>query len=266
MPRVLRRARAAGAARRGRRPAAARDPRAAQVPVRCRPRLPEPRPPIAHPVRRRGAAHQPDHRAGHLARQHACSCSTSRPSACMPRDVGRIVGVMQRLRDAGNTLVVVEHDEGHAADAAEAQGAHLLPDGHASRRACRSAAAADHRRVGVQRAVPRGGSDPAREHHRRRGQRLGGRDHDADARAFHAWPSGSRRRADRLARADRACPDRARSARTDSRRGSGHPPAPRAADIEAEVSASTHIAGSPPSCATACPVRRARSASGTGRR
>ncbi|MGC1389293.1 MAG: hypothetical protein WA807_14880, partial [Steroidobacteraceae bacterium] len=26
------------------------------------------------------------------------------------RDVGRIVGVMQRLRDAGNTLVVVEHD------------------------------------------------------------------------------------------------------------------------------------------------------------
>ena len=27
-----------------------------------------------------------------------------------PRDVSRIVGVMQRLRDAGNTLVVVEHD------------------------------------------------------------------------------------------------------------------------------------------------------------
>src|SRR3984885_126108 len=27
-----------------------------------------------------------------------------------PRDVERIVGVMHRLRDAGNTLVVVEHD------------------------------------------------------------------------------------------------------------------------------------------------------------
>ena len=26
------------------------------------------------------------------------------------RDVGRIIGVMQRLRDAGNTLIVVEHD------------------------------------------------------------------------------------------------------------------------------------------------------------
>ncbi len=27
-----------------------------------------------------------------------------------PRDIGRLVGVLQRLRDAGNTLVVVEHD------------------------------------------------------------------------------------------------------------------------------------------------------------
>src|ERR1700727_141573 len=35
-----------------------------------------------------------------------------------PRDVDRIVGVMRRLRDAGNTLVVVEHDPKviHAAD------------------------------------------------------------------------------------------------------------------------------------------------------
>jgi excinuclease ABC subunit A len=27
-----------------------------------------------------------------------------------PRDMGRVIGVMQRLRDAGNTLIVVEHD------------------------------------------------------------------------------------------------------------------------------------------------------------
>ena len=27
-----------------------------------------------------------------------------------PRDIGRLIGVLQRLRDAGNTLVVVEHD------------------------------------------------------------------------------------------------------------------------------------------------------------
>ncbi len=45
---------------------------------------------------------------------------------------------------------------------------------------------ADHRRGRVQRAVHRGGADPPREHRRRRGQRLDGRDHDADARARHA--------------------------------------------------------------------------------
>jgi excinuclease ABC subunit A len=27
-----------------------------------------------------------------------------------PRDMHRVIGVMQRLRDAGNSLVVVEHD------------------------------------------------------------------------------------------------------------------------------------------------------------
>ena len=27
-----------------------------------------------------------------------------------PRDIGRLIGVLQRLRDAGNTIVVVEHD------------------------------------------------------------------------------------------------------------------------------------------------------------
>ena len=27
-----------------------------------------------------------------------------------PRDIGRVIGVMQRLRDAGNSLLVVEHD------------------------------------------------------------------------------------------------------------------------------------------------------------
>jgi excinuclease ABC subunit A len=32
-----------------------------------------------------------------------------------PRDMDRIVKAMQRLRDAGNTLVVVEHDPGRDA-------------------------------------------------------------------------------------------------------------------------------------------------------
>ena len=40
---------------------------------------------------------------------NTCSCSTSRPSACT-RGTSGASGVMERLRDAGNSLVVVEHD------------------------------------------------------------------------------------------------------------------------------------------------------------
>ena len=42
-----------------------------RLPVRRRPGLPDARPPVAHALGRRGAAHQPHHRARHLARQHA---------------------------------------------------------------------------------------------------------------------------------------------------------------------------------------------------
>ena len=48
-----------------------RDPHAPQIPLRRRPGLPDPRPPVAHPVGRRSTAHQPHDRARHLARQHA---------------------------------------------------------------------------------------------------------------------------------------------------------------------------------------------------
>src|SRR5258708_17057086 len=38
-------------------------------------------------------------------------CVLAEPSIGLhPRDMGRVIGVMQRLRDAGNSLVVVEHD------------------------------------------------------------------------------------------------------------------------------------------------------------
>jgi hypothetical protein len=66
-----------GTARRRRRPArppapaARRDPHATALPVRCRPGLPEPGPPEPFAVGRRGAAHQPDDRARHLAGQYA---------------------------------------------------------------------------------------------------------------------------------------------------------------------------------------------------
>ena len=57
---------------------------------------------------------------------------------------------------------------------AQAQGADLLPHGHGAGRRSGPSAAPDHRRIGVQRAVHRGGADPAREH-RRRARARGGR-------------------------------------------------------------------------------------------
>ncbi len=65
----------------------------------------------------------------------------------------------------------------------QAQGPHLLPDGHGPGGGAGPAAAPDHGRVGVQRAVHRGRPDPRRPRRRRRRQRLEGRAHDADERA-----------------------------------------------------------------------------------
>ena len=70
LPGVLRPAAPARPPRRGHRAAARRDPRPPRLPRRGRPGLPHPGPPVAHPLRRRGPAHQPDHRAGHLAGEH----------------------------------------------------------------------------------------------------------------------------------------------------------------------------------------------------
>ena len=61
---------ASGDSRRGKRAPAGRDPHAPQVSLRRRPGLPHARPPIAHAVGRRSAAHQPHHRARHVAGQY----------------------------------------------------------------------------------------------------------------------------------------------------------------------------------------------------
>ena len=42
-----------------------------------------------------------------------------------PRDIGRLIGVMEGLRDKGNTLLVVEHEEA----VMRAARAHVLPRG-----------------------------------------------------------------------------------------------------------------------------------------
>ncbi len=67
---LLRGAIAARAARRGSRSPARRDTRAARLPRRRGPLVPHARPPVAHAFRRRGAAHQPHHRARDVARQY----------------------------------------------------------------------------------------------------------------------------------------------------------------------------------------------------
>ncbi len=88
------------------------------------------------------------------------------------RDVGRIVGVMQRLRDAGNTLLVVEHDPKvmQAADRVidigpgpGEHGGHIVFDGPAGAlREARGSLTADYlfhrRRVEIPAGAPRGAS------------------------------------------------------------------------------------------------------------
>ena len=83
-------------------------------------------------------------------------------------------------------LEVVHARRPHRRRRRQAQGPDLLPDGHGAGGRPGPAAAPDHRRGGVQRALHRGGADPGRERRRRRRQRLEGRADDADERARRA--------------------------------------------------------------------------------
>ena len=85
--------------------------RAAAVPARRRPRLPEPQPVVGArwPAARRSAS---GWRRRSAAGSSACStCSTSRRSACTSATTSGSSTRMVRLRDLGNTVIVVEHDE-----------------------------------------------------------------------------------------------------------------------------------------------------------
>ena len=85
--------------------------RAAAVPARRRPRLPEPQPqrPARSPAGRRSASGS---RARSAAASSASStCSTSRRSACTSGTTSALIETLVRLRDLGNTVLVVEHDE-----------------------------------------------------------------------------------------------------------------------------------------------------------
>ena len=124
---------------------------------------------------------------------------------------------------------VVHARRSHRPRRPQAQGAHLLPDGHGAAGGRGQAAGADNRRGRVQRGLHGRSADPRRQHRRRGRQRLGGGDHDADERA--------RRSRLRRDRPDRQQPQRGSPAlasrdprqRRHGRRGPGLPAADRPA-------------------------------------
>ena len=94
-----------------RRRAAEGDPRPARLPAQRRPALPDPRPRRPDALRRRGPAHPPrradrlraGRRAVHPRRAVASACTRATTTGCC--------AACERLRDMGNTVLVVEHDE-----------------------------------------------------------------------------------------------------------------------------------------------------------
>ena len=66
------------------------------------------RPPSFRAAKRNASSWQPNCNAASAAQ--CCMCSTSRPRACIAADVDRLLVQLQRLVDAGNTVVMIEHD------------------------------------------------------------------------------------------------------------------------------------------------------------
>jgi excinuclease ABC subunit A len=71
----------------------------------------DPQPQRRHPGRRGGSTHP----AGLSDRQRpgraSCTCWTSRPIGLHQRDNRKLIDTLVSLRDLGNTVIVVEHDE-----------------------------------------------------------------------------------------------------------------------------------------------------------
>ena len=93
-----------------------RDPRAASLPVRGGPGLPHARPPVAHALRRRGAAHQPHHGARHLAGEHAVRArrAVDRPASARhgPRDRRDAAAARRRQLAGGGRARPADHARG----------------------------------------------------------------------------------------------------------------------------------------------------------
>ena len=83
-----------------------------------------------------------------------CTCSMSRRSACIRATTARLVAALQKLRDLGNTLIVVEHDREVVASAdglfdfgpgAGRLGGQIVASRHAAANRARAAAASPGR-------------------------------------------------------------------------------------------------------------------------
>ena len=94
---------------RGRGPEGDQEP--ADVPARRRPRLPDARTaaPARCPAARRSGSGS--RRSSAASSPACCTCSTSRRSACTSATTSGSSRTLHRLRDLGNTVLVVEHDE-----------------------------------------------------------------------------------------------------------------------------------------------------------
>ena len=96
--------------RRRRRASAQGGARPRPVPLRRRPQLSHAEPGNAHALRRRSAAHRARQLARLAARRHAVRARRAVDRAALARHGSRLLRLLARLRDAGNTVLVVEHD------------------------------------------------------------------------------------------------------------------------------------------------------------
>ena len=87
------------------------DQRAARLPEECRARLPDPVARLGHACRAARASASAWPRRSARASPACSMSSTSRRSACTSATTTRLLETLKRLRDLGNTVIVVEHDE-----------------------------------------------------------------------------------------------------------------------------------------------------------
>ena len=97
--------------RRDRLPVAQGDRSPPLLPAQRGARLPDAEPRRADPERRRSASASASRASSGASSAASCTCSTSRSIGLHQRDNQRLIATLRRLRDLGNSVVVVEHDE-----------------------------------------------------------------------------------------------------------------------------------------------------------